>query len=87
MLYPLNNLDDCNFYHYTLQLSTYAWMIQQIRPDLQLKELIMVHFDHNDKQTIYHLDYLKDEVEKVLKHYKKEVQKEKQRNKYKRIEY
>lgn len=27
MKYPLNNLMDCNFYHYTLQLSTYAWML------------------------------------------------------------
>jgi len=87
MLYPLNNLDDCNYWHYTLQLSTYAWMIQQLRPDLNLQELIMVHFDHNGKQTVYHLDYLKDEVEKMFKHYKKEVTREKQRAKYKRIEY
>ena len=87
MLYPLNNLDDCNYWHYTLQLSTYAWMIQQLRPDLNLQELIMVHFDHNGKQTVYHLDYLKDEVEKMFKHYKKEVIKEKQKAKHKRIEY
>lgn len=87
MLYPLNNIDDCNYWHYTLQLSIYAWMIQQLRPELDLQDLIMVHFDHNNKQTIYHLDYLKDEVEKMLKHYKKEIIKEKQRAKYKRIEY
>lgn len=87
MLYPLNNLDDCNYWHYTLQLSTYAWMVEQIRPDLKLQDLIMVHFDHNNKQTIYHLEYLKDEVEKMFKHFKKESLKEKQRAKHKRIEY
>ena len=87
MLYPLNKLDDCNYWHYTLQLSTYAWMIQQLHPNLNLQDLIMVHFDHNNKQTVYHLDYLKDEVEAMFKHYKKEVQKEKQRAKHKRIEY
>ena len=87
MLYPLNNLDDCNYLHYTLQLSTYAWMVQQLRPDLNLQELIMVHFDHNGKQTVYHLDYLKDEVEKMFKHYKKDVIKERQKAKYKRKEY
>jgi len=87
MLYPLNNLDDCNYWHYTLQLSTYAWMIQQLHPNLNLQDLIMVHFDHNNKQTVYHLDYLKDEVEAMFKHYKKEVQKERQRAKHKRIEY
>ena len=27
--YPLNNIQDTNFWHYTLQLSTYAWMIQK----------------------------------------------------------
>lgn len=27
MKFPLNNLDDVNYWHYTLQLSTYAWMI------------------------------------------------------------
>lgn len=29
MQYPLNNLMDCNYIHYTLQLSTYAWMLQK----------------------------------------------------------
>jgi hypothetical protein len=48
MLYPLGNLDDCNYYHYTLQLSTYAWMIQQVNPNFNIKDLIMVHFDHNN---------------------------------------
>ena len=33
MKYPLNNLPDCNFYHYTMQLSTYAWMLQKINPN------------------------------------------------------
>lgn len=34
MLYPLNNLMDCNYMHYTMQLSTYAYMLQQLNPDL-----------------------------------------------------
>ena len=87
MLYPLGNLDDCNYYHYTLQLSTYAWMIQQINPNFIIKDLIMVHFDHNNKQTVYHLDYLKDEVERMLSHYKKQVIRDNQKAKHKRIEY
>lgn len=87
MLYPLGNLDDCNYYHYTLQLSTYAWMIQQINPNFHIKDLIMVHFDHNGKQTVYHLDYLKEEVEKMLMHYKKQVVRDNQKAKHKRIEY
>ena len=87
MKYPLNNLDDCNFMHYTMQLSTYAWMIQQLNPDFVIKDLILVHFDHNDNQTVYHLDYLKDEVERMLRFHKKSVIKEQQRAKRITIEY
>lgn len=87
MLYPLNNLDDCNYRHYNLQLSTYAWMVKKLNPSLNIKDLIMIHFGHDDKQTIYHLDYLEKEVEDMLKFYKKQLIKDSQHKKYKRIEY
>lgn len=87
MKFPLNHLDDVNFNHYTLQLSTYAWMLQKVNPDFVIKDLILVHFDHNDKQTIYHCPYLKEDVEKMLLHYKKDIILEKKRNNRKRIEY
>lgn len=87
MKYPLNNLDDVNFYHYTLQLSTYAWMLQKLNPDFIIKDLILVHFDHNGNQTIYHCDYLKSEVERMLAYYKKSLIIQKQKAKRQRIEY
>ena len=87
MKFPLNNLMDCNFYHYTLQLSTYAWMLQKINPNFVVKDLILNHYDHNGKNTLYHCEYLKEDVERMLQHYKKELILEKQRNKRKRIEY
>ena len=87
MLYPLNNLDDCNLNHYNLQLSIYAWMVQKMNPDFVIKDLILVHFDHNLKQTIYKLPYLKDEVERVLRDYKRQLIHERQQKKYERIEY
>lgn len=87
MKYPLNNLMDCNFYHYTLQLSTYAWMLQKINPNFVIKDLILNHYDHQGKNTLYHCEYLKKDVERMLYHYKKELILEKQRNKRKRIEY
>lgn len=87
MLYPLNDLDDCNFNHYQLQLSTYAWMIQQINPKYNIKGLILNHYDHNGNNTIYKCEYLKNHVEKMLKYYKKELIREKQKAKYARIEY
>lgn len=87
MKYPLNNLMDCNFYHYTLQLSTYAWMLQKINPNFVIKDLILNHYDHNGNNTLYHCEYLKHDVEKMLYHYKKSLILEQRRSARKRIEY
>lgn len=87
MKYPLNNLDDVNYWHYTLQLSTYAWMVQQLNPEFEIEDLVLVHFDHNDNMTVYHLPYLKDEVIRMLFFYKKESVLAENRRKRQRIEY
>lgn len=73
MKYPLNNLMDTNFWHYTLQLSTYAYLLQQINPELNIKGLKIVHIDHDNTQHEYDIEYLKDDVERMLKHYKKQL--------------
>jgi hypothetical protein len=87
MKFPLNNLDDVNYWHYTLQLSTYAWMIQKLNPEFEIEDLVLVHFDHNDNMTVYHLPYLKTEVIKMLNHFKKESYLKASRDKRKPIEY
>lgn len=87
MKFPLNNLDDVNYYHYALQLSTYAWMIQQLDPIYEIEDLVLVHFDHEDNMTVYHMPYLKDEVIKMLTFYKKESVLADSRRKRQRIEY
>lgn len=87
MLYPLNNLQDCNFYHYSLQLSTYAWMLQKINPEFCIKNLILNHYDHEGHNYLHYCDYLKDDVERMIKHYKKSLILKEQKNKRKRIEY
>ena len=73
MKYPLNNLEDCNFNVYQLQLSTYAYMIQQINPELNIKDLKIVHIDRSGKQTVHNVKYLKEEVERMIKHYAKSL--------------
>ena len=87
MKYPLASLDNCNYNHYQLQLSTYAWMLQKINPNFVIKDLILNHYDHDNKNTIYHCKYLKDEVERMLIHYAKQLKLENQKAKYARIEY
>lgn len=87
MKFPLTKLDDCNFTHYTLQLSLYAWMLQRINPDFVIKDLIINHYDHSGNNTLYHCQYLKKEVELLLKHYKRQIILENQKKKYERIQY
>lgn len=72
MKFPLNNLDDTNYWHYCLQLSTYAYIIESYNPDFSIEDLVLVHFDHEDNMTVYHLPYLKKEVERMLAFYEKE---------------
>jgi len=73
MKYPLNNLMDCNYVHYELQLSTYAYILQQIRPELTIKGLSIIHIDRSGKQTEYPLEYRKNDVERMIKHYQKQL--------------
>lgn len=87
MKFPLNNLDDVNYWHYTLQLSTYAWMIQKLNPEFEIEDLVLVHFDHSDNMTVYHLPYLKEEVVRMLNHFKKETILKASREKRKPIIY
>lgn len=74
MKYPLNNLQDTNFWHYSLQLSTYAWMIQKINPEFNIKLLMLIHFDHDNNITNYECDYLKNDVERMLAFHKNQVE-------------
>lgn len=70
--YPLTSLDNCNFNVYQLQLSTYAWMLQKINPNFVIKGLILNHYDHEGNNTLYPCSYLKDDVEKMLRHFAKQ---------------
>lgn len=87
MQFPLGTLDDCNYNHYCLQLSTYAYMVTQKHPEFIIDDLVLVHFDHNDNMTVYHLPYLRDEVIRMLNYYEKQVVLDTRKAKNKPIEY
>jgi hypothetical protein len=87
MKYPLTDLGDCNFNHYQLQLSTYAWMVQKLNPNFVIKSLTLNHYDHEGNNTLYPCSYLKDDVEKMLKHFARQQKLENQKKKYERIQY
>lgn len=85
MKYPLNNLDDCNKIHYTLQLSLYAWMLQQYNPEFEIELLELHHYDRNMNLTVYPVEYMKDEVERMIKFYKQQKNLEESKKKRKPI--
>lgn len=87
MQYPLNNLQDCNLTHYQLQLSAYCWLIKKANPELKVKSLTIIHYDHKDKVTYYDLEYLEKDVERMLAYYKGKILKEEMYEKLKPIEY
>ena len=70
---PLQNLEDCSWSHYCLQLSLYAYMIETLYPHLTIKELKINHIDHNDVETILDVPYLKDDVQRMIKDYSKKL--------------
>lgn len=73
MKFPLNHIMDSNYWHYTLQLSCYAYLLQQLNPDFNIKGLKIVHIDHDNKKHEYDVEYLKEDVEKMFKHYKRQL--------------
>lgn len=87
MKYPLNNIQDSNYWHYIIQLSLYAWIIKKNNPEFNIKSLTLIHYDHNDKMTTYDLPYLEKDVERMLAYYKGKMIKEEMHEKLKPIEY
>jgi len=73
MLFPLQHIQDCNFQHYQLQLSVYAFMLEQ----LSGKTCRSICFHHHppqvdnpleavDEGIRYDCKYLRDDVLKML---------------------
>lgn len=69
MQYPLNNVMDSNMWHYALQLSTYAFLITEQNPKLDVGILKLHHFPHEGGEKQYDIPYLKNEVMEMLKHF------------------
>ena len=85
MKFPLNNIQDSNYWHYALQLSLYAYLLQILHPEFVIKGLKLIHIDREQKETEYEVPYLKDDVERMLKHYKKQLKIEQELNKIKPV--
>ena len=48
-------------------------IVKEQNPDLIIDELRIVHFTHDGEVNEYVLEYLKSDIEKMLKYYKKQL--------------
>jgi hypothetical protein len=62
-------------------------MLQQINPEFVIKDLILNHYDHKGNNTLYHCEYLKHDVERMLAYYKKQLIRQQQLDRRTPIEY
>ena len=70
MTHPVNNLDDCNFYHYALQLSIYMYIILKHNPKLRPGHMFIHHIAFEiDKEDSwgYPVAKLNDTGEPIVK--------------------
>lgn len=80
MQFPLHNLDDCNFNHYSLQLNLYAFLIKQHNRNLKIGRLTIEHIigDFNEdtktfsnvRSIIHKVPDMQEEVRILLEYYK-----------------
>jgi len=71
-LHPIKNLDDCNYYHYALQLNIYKWILEQ-KYDIFISTLaIVVLHPNNNGYVIYYMPDLQTEVNNIIAHYTKQ---------------
>ena len=63
---PLDNLKDDSIHHYYIQLSIYKYIVEKYT-GLQIEEMFIVWFSElNENYEIIEVQYLKEEVEKIL---------------------
>ena len=67
MKYPLEHLSDCNFNHYQLQLSLYAYMINKMY-GYEITDLYIDHYTGTESIS-YRCNYLYNEVIDLISYY------------------
>jgi len=69
LLPPLDHLEDCNFNHYALQLSVYAFM-SQITWGIKIGRMAILFVDNHLKLHKIPVPYMKYEAQALLEHHK-----------------
>lgn len=73
MFVPLQHLDDCNGIHYQIQLSSYAFILEEAGYECRNLQINHVLFDEDEQDILvveYPINYLKKEVRNLFEHFK-----------------
>jgi ATP-dependent exoDNAse (exonuclease V) beta subunit len=63
---PLDHLEDCNYWHYTLQLNLYRWILEHLY-DMKIADMYLIICHPENKNYIrMRLNRLEEEVEDML---------------------
>lgn len=87
MKYPLNKFDDVNGIHYQLQLSIYAWIIKQLRPDLEVGKLKICWVKDMKLRKVIEVEYLEEDAERLINWHLKSIKLKRETDKCKEIKY
>ena len=67
LLSPVEHLHSCEFNTYSLQLSLYAYLYEELTGK-KCRKLVIFYLS-GDRFRTYHCNYLKNDVKNILKHY------------------
>lgn len=68
MKFPLNKIQDCNYFHYNLQTSLYGYMLECM--GFKVKHTRITWINELDVEIPYLFEYRKTDIQNMLEHYK-----------------
>jgi hypothetical protein len=71
MLEPLNNLMECEYNVYSLQLSLYAYLLEKMYPQAKIGKLAIMWLNpHTEEWKTFAVPYMKYDVIRLLQDFK-----------------
>lgn len=73
MTFPLNNLQNSNFWHYAVQLNIYMFMLKVHNPKLKQGKMEILHVTDEESMEVYKVPDLQNDVKRLLEHFYKRL--------------
>jgi hypothetical protein len=70
MLLPVNHLDDCNYWEYSLQLNLYKWIIEK-NTGIKIGNMCVIWLNQNNSDfQLFKISDMQNEIQAILKYLK-----------------